>query len=186
MSGTKGRDGGGASLVVARWTRWVLTALVSTVMFSMMVLTTADVVGRALFDTPIKGSAEIISFMLAIVVFGSLPLVTWDEQHITVNLFERWIGRSVQRALAFLLSAVSTAVVAAIAYRMWTQASLMAEGQHITGALEWPIAPIAYFMSVLSGFTALILLVITWRKMIGAEPLPSRELDPYADRAGAE
>ena len=40
---------------IARWTRNALTALVSIVMFAMMMLTTADVFGRT-FGKPIKGS----------------------------------------------------------------------------------------------------------------------------------
>jgi TRAP-type C4-dicarboxylate transport system permease small subunit len=152
---------------VARWTRRALTAMVSIVMFAMMMLTTADVAGRALFNRPIEGSFEIVTFLLAILIFSSLPLITWDEKHITVNLFERWIKGRVQRVLDVVLSAVSTVVVAGVTDRMWIQGNLMAEGQHITGFLEWPIAPIAYFMAVLSGLTTLILLAITLNKLIG-------------------
>jgi hypothetical protein len=52
----------------------------------------------------------------------------------------------------------------------------MAEGQHVTGFLEWPIAPVAYFMSLLSGLTTVILAVITLRKLGagGAAPRPDR------------
>ena len=72
-----------------------------------------------------------------------------------------------QRILGIVLSATSTFVVAGITERMWIQGNLMAEGQHITGFLEWPIAPIAYFMAVLSGLTTVILLIITWNKIVG-------------------
>lgn len=143
--------------------------MVSVVMFAMMALTTADVAGRALLNTPIKGSFEIVTFLLAILIFASLPLITWDEKHITVNLFERWIKGRAQRVLDVVLSATSTFVVALITERMWIQGRLMAEGQHITGFLEWPIAPIAYTMAVFSGLTTLILLIITWNKLTGRD-----------------
>ena len=148
---------------VARWTRGVLTALVSIVMFAMMMLTTADVAGRALLNKPIPGSFEIATFLLAILIFASLPLITWDQKHITVNLFERWIGGAFQRVLNAVLLLVSTGVVAMMTERMWVQGRLMDAGGHITGFLEWPIAPIAYTMAVLSGLTTLILAALTWR-----------------------
>ena len=160
-------EGSGGSSVIARWTRLLLTGLISLVMFSMMMLTTADVVGRYFFDAPIKGAFEIVTFMLAILVFSSIPLISWDEKHITVSLFESYIPQSVHRWLDVLLSAVGTVVVAGITDRMWVQGNLMAEGGHITGFLEWPIAPIAYYMSTLSALTTLIMAALTWQKLIG-------------------
>jgi TRAP-type C4-dicarboxylate transport system permease small subunit len=155
-----------------RWTRGALTALVSMVMFAMMMIIVVDVAGRAFFSVPVKGSDELVSFLLAMLIFSSLPLVTWDQHHITVMLFGRWIRGGIARALAVLLSSTSTMVVAFIAYRMWVQAELMREGQHITGALQWPIAPVVYVASVLSGFTAAILAFLTWRQLVGhAVPL---------------
>jgi TRAP-type C4-dicarboxylate transport system permease small subunit len=156
--------------LVTRATRFVLTALVTVVMFAMMMLVTADVAGRALFNAPVRGSFEVLTFLLAILVFASLPLVTWDEKHITVSLFDRWIPTPARRALDVALSVLSTLVVAVITYRMWIQGQLMAEGQHITGLLEWPIAPVAFVMSALSGLTTLILIVLTWHKITGHAP----------------
>jgi TRAP-type C4-dicarboxylate transport system permease small subunit len=153
-----------------RWTRGVLTALVSIVMFAMMMITVVDVAGRALVNVPVKGSDEIVSFLLAILIFSSLPLVTWDRQHITVTLFGHWIRGVSARVLAVLLAATSTLIVAFIAYRMWIQADLMREGQHITGALQWPIAPVVYMASVLSGLTAAILAYLTWQELLGRLP----------------
>jgi len=153
--------------VLLRWLLGALTALVAITMFAMMMLTTIDVGGRALINKPIKGSDELVSFMLAILVFASLPLVTWDEKHISVNLFDRWIPAAVRRPLVVLLSAVSAVVMIGVAWRMWIQGRLMWEGQHITGALEWPIAPIAFVMSALSAVTAAMLIVIAWRKLRG-------------------
>lgn len=178
-------EGAGVGSLVARWTRRVLTALISVTVFAMMALTTADVIARALFNAPMKGNFEIVTFLLAILIFASLPLVTWDEGHITVNLFDRWIPRPAKWVLDVVLSAVSTFVVAGITYRLWIQGNLMAEGQHITGFLEWPIAPIAYFTSVLSGLTTIVLVVITWQKIVRpGRPLSDTSV-PYGNDRGA-
>lgn len=178
MSAPSTGNGGARDILAARWLYRALTVLVAIVMFAMMSLTTLDVAGRALFSRPIKGAFEINTFLLAILIFSSLPLITWDDKHISVSLFEQWIPAPVRWALSVLLSALSTAVVAGITHRMWIQGRLMAEGQHITGFLEWPIAPIAYFMSVLSGLTTVILIVLTWHKLTGRQ-------GRYAGRGGA-
>jgi TRAP-type C4-dicarboxylate transport system permease small subunit len=165
-------EGAAKRSALVRWTRGALTALVAIVMFVMMMVTTTDVVGRAFLNLPIKGSDEIVAFLLATLIFASLPLVTWDQQHITVTLFGQWIRGTADRILSVLLSATSTVVVIFISYRMWIQADLMREGQHITGALQWPIAPVVYAASVLSGLTALILVILTWQKITGREAPP--------------
>jgi TRAP-type C4-dicarboxylate transport system permease small subunit len=167
-TGGLGREG-----PIARVLRNALTAVVAVVMFAMMMLTTIDVAARALLNMPVRGSYEIVTFLLAILVFASLPLVTWDEKHITVNLFDRWMRRRVRHLLDVVFLALSTVIVGVITWRLWVQGGLMAEGQHITGLLEWPIAPIAYFMSVLSALTTLILMFLTWQRLAGRETPPT-------------
>jgi TRAP-type C4-dicarboxylate transport system permease small subunit len=167
MSASPADDSVHRASSVARWTRLALTAAIAIVIFAMMALTTADVAGRALFSKPIKGSYEIVTFLLAILIFCALPLVTWDEKHINVRLFDHWIAAPIQRALALLWAVIMTLIMAGITWRMWIQADLMAEGRHVTGFLEWPIAPIVYFMSALSCVTTVILAIQTWQKFLG-------------------
>ncbi len=44
--------------------------------------------------------------------------------------------------------------------------------QAITGYLEWPVAPIAYFMSILAGLSALLIVMLLWRAVAG-RPYPA-------------
>jgi hypothetical protein len=89
-----------------------------------------------------------------------------------------------RRPLAVLLAAVSAVVMVGVTWRMWIQGRLMWEGQHITGALEWPIAPVAFVMSALSAVTAAMLIVIAWRKFTGLGR-PAGNSDGGSDNAGA-
>ena len=142
------------------------------VLFAMMALVTVDVFGRYVFNTPVKGGFEIVQFMLAIVIFVSLPLITWENSHITVSIFEGFFQRrftQIQQMFVLLVSAFSLAL---ITWRMWAQGNDLVDGKQITGFLEWPIAPIAYFMSVLTGF-ALITVLILILMAIAGKRLPS-------------
>jgi TRAP-type C4-dicarboxylate transport system permease small subunit len=167
MAGGSGGNVARREWFVWHWTRGVLAAVISIVMFAMMMLTVADVTTRALFNKPVPGSFEISTYLLAILVFASLPLVTWDEQHVKVNLFDHLVPDALKLPLDAVLSLISTVVVAVITYRLWIQGDLMARGQAVTGFLEWPIAPVPYFMSVMSAITTLTLVVLTWQKFTG-------------------
>jgi TRAP-type C4-dicarboxylate transport system permease small subunit len=155
------------------WLDRALLVIVAAIMFAMMALTFVDVFARYLFASPIPGAFEIIQFMMALVIFCALPVVTRKEAHITVGLFEAFMVSRIGwvRRLGVLL--FSAAVIALIAFQMWRQGDQLREGQHITGFLEVPIAPIAYAMSVLSWITLVIVAGMIWRHLRGVSPRPS-------------
>lgn len=170
MTGAGGPGGAPRPSGLARWSARALVALIAVVMFAMMMLTTVDVAGRYLFNAPIKGGFEIVTFLLAILIFSSFPLVTWREEHITVSLFDERIRGRAAWALRAVILLASTAVAGAIAWRMWVQGELMEEGQHITGFLEWPIAPVAYFMAVLAALATAVLAINLVLHLAGRAP----------------
>lgn len=164
-----GASGGARpALLVRRLLGW----MVAVVLGFMMVLTVVDVTGRFVFNRPIPGSFEVMEFCLAIVVFSALPLVTWDRRHITVSLFDsvfRGSGYRLQQGLVQLASLLGMGIVC---WRMWDQGDRLDQTQAITGYLEWPVAPIAYFMSVLAGLSALLIVMLLWRAIVG-RPYPA-------------
>ncbi|MGE5148168.1 MAG: TRAP transporter small permease [Candidatus Eiseniibacteriota bacterium] len=155
------------------WLDRTLLVIVATIMFAMMALTFVDVFMRYLFASPIPGAFEIIQFMMALVIFCALPVVTRKEVHITVGLFEGFMVGRVGwiRRLGVLL--FSAGVVTLLAYQMWMQGIQLQEGQHITGFLEVPVAPIAYAMSVLSWVTLIVLIGMIWRHLRGTPGRPA-------------
>ena len=88
----------------------------AALIFVMMMLTFADVVGRYVFTAPIFGAAEMIQFLLAMTIFAGLCLVNARDEHITVELFEvqldRWMLTAVRRIIVQLLSVGVMAIIA--------------------------------------------------------------------------
>ena len=173
--GPSGAAGGAryASLV-----RRLLGWMVAVVLGFMMVLTVVDVTGRFVFNRPIPGSFEVMEFCLAIVVFSALPLVTWDRSHITVSLFDSFFRGSGYRLQQTLIQLASLLGMGIVCWRMWDQGDRLDRTQAITGYLEWPVAPIAYFMSVLAGLASLLIVMLLWRAVAG-RPYPA-----WGDRDG--
>ena len=156
------------ALFVRRSLGW----MVAVVLSFMMALTVVDVTGRFVFNNPIPGSFEVMEFCLAIVVFSALPLVTWDRRHITVSLFDAYFQRSGYRAQQCLIQLASLLGMGIVCWRMWDQGNRLHQTQAITGYLEWPVAPIAYFMSILAGLSALLIVMLLWRAVAG-RPYPA-------------
>ena len=140
------------------WLRNFLGWLTGAVLFFMMILTAIDVIARFVFSSPLPGTFEIMEFSLAIVVFSALPLVTWDQGHISVSLFEglfQGTGRRIQQIIVLALSVIGMGV---ISVKMWDQGIQLNATGATTGFLLWPRAPIAYFMSAFAGLSCLLLI----------------------------
>lgn len=142
----------------------VLGFVAATVLFLLMLLTCADVIGRYFFLRPIFGAFEITESLLAALIFAGLPLVTLRNEHVTVDVFDPiapdWVLR-IQHIIACALGFVATSY---LAYRLWLRAIVLDAGGETTGQLKYKLAYLAYSMSFLMALTAIALLVIMFRK----------------------
>ncbi len=139
------------------WFEAILMAIVGTTIFLMMAITFVDVVGRYAFNTPIPGGFELIEFLMPLSIFAGLPIITRRRTHIVVSIFDHWFPGRIGETRRLIVDAASLAVVAFIAERMWSQGDGLAEAQIESGYLEWPVAPAAYAISVLSAVTCVVL-----------------------------
>jgi len=149
----------------------VATALL---LFGMMMLTFADVVGRYVFSAPIFGAAEMVQFLLAMTIFAGLCLINARDEHITVELFEAQLDRIIPHTLRrIVIQLFSVGVMAIIAYQLYEYA-LDAEiiGTR-TIVLEWPLAVVSFTVAGLSLVSLImqVLGLLLARERHGAEDL---------------
>jgi len=130
-----------------------------------MVLTFVDVIGRYVFNTPVRGGFELTEIMMAGLIFLGMPLVTQQNAHIKVDLLDLILS---PRALAWLqrLGDVLTfAISLLIAATVWFKAGQTAASNDHTESLRIPLAPIVYMMAVLMAVNALACLPRILRPM---------------------
>ncbi len=138
----------------------VLMFVVGTAIFLMMAITFVDVVGRYAFNAPIPGGFELIEFLMPLSIFSGLPIITRRRTHIIVSILDGWFRGRVGDVRRLVVDAGSLAVVGFIAERLWSQGVGLAEAQIESGYLEWPVAPVAYAISVLSLLTCFVLVLM--------------------------
>lgn len=114
------------------------------VLFGMMVMTTIDVFGRYLLNSPLGFAFEMTQLAMAAVVFAALPSVTLRGQHVTVGLFENaftgW-SRTLRNVLIALVAAGSCFY---LAWRLSTLASRFVRYGEITTVLHVPVGYVAW------------------------------------------
>jgi TRAP-type C4-dicarboxylate transport system permease small subunit len=142
----------------------VLGYVAAAVMFGLMLLTCADVIGRYFFNHPVWGGFELTEMLLAALIFAGLPLVTLRDDHVTVDLFDPvtpdWLFR-IQHAVACAIGFVCTGY---LGWRLWLRADQLAAAGETTAVLRIELAWLAYAMAILMGFTAIALAVLAFRR----------------------
>ncbi|MDG2065966.1 MAG: TRAP transporter small permease [SAR324 cluster bacterium] len=146
-------------------TRWelgldkALGFLAASVLMLLMIITFFDVLGRYLFSAPLPGAFELTEIMMAMLIFAGLPLVSRANQHVTVNLIVGILSPIILHLQRLITQAIMAVILAVMAWRMWIKAEEMLEQGDETAYLLLPIAPVAFFMTLMMAVSTLIVAI---------------------------
>jgi len=141
-------------------------------LFSLILVTCVDVVGRYFFAAPLSGAFEITELLLAALVFAALPLTTERKEHIEVDLLNVVLTSTVKRYLAAFAGLFSAALLATLSWRLATHALHAAADGATTNALGIPLAPFGY----LASFSCLVSAFIAFLRGIHPPNEPDHEV----------
>ncbi len=142
----------------------VLGGLAALLLFCLMTLTCADVIGRYFFGAPIHGAFEVTEMLLASLIFAGLPLVTLRNDHVIVDLLDPIMPERLFRTQHIVACVVGFVATAYLSWRLWVRAVSMDEAGETTAQLKVKLAYLTYSMSILMALTALVLLVLAFRR----------------------
>ena len=144
-----------------------LITFAALVLAGVMMVSVVDVLGRYLLNRPLPGSSELTEILMAILIYAGLPVVSQRQAHITVDLLDPLTPKFVVPIRNVIVGLLSVLVVALIAWRLWAYADQIRISKDVTEYLKLPLAPFAYFMSVLAGITAVVELYRVARPIAG-------------------
>ena len=137
-----------------------LGLVMCVLLFALMILTTVDVTGRYIFDNPVPGSVEYTELGLGILVFGSLPLITTRQEHITIDILDFIFRARRKQTQQIGVNVLGFVITGFIAWRIFVKAEELAENGDLSINMQLPLAPVAYFMSVMAAISAVIMLLL--------------------------
>jgi len=159
----------------------VLGPIAAFCLFCMMALTFATVIARYFLNSPIAGDSEVQAFLLGLIIFSALPLVTYRQRHIAVHAFAMLLkgrARSLQRAFVLTLTSLGFAF---IAYLIFLQGQTLRSEGITTNYLNIPEAPFAYAfagLTLVAAFMAGELLYLHLRGLNSVEFADKDETGP--------
>lgn len=125
----------------------------------MMFLTFTDVLLRYIFNSPVPGSAELIEFMMGIVVTFSVAYTAHKKSHISVDLVLVYLKERTRKLIGCVTSFLTLILFVLIC---WQTFVLITEDYHskiISAVLYIPVYP--FITAVAVGFLTLCLVLLT-------------------------
>lgn len=153
------------------WLTVPLDIFAGLVLSAMVVLNCADVIGRELFNSPIVGATELTRLMIPLVVFAALPVVSYREENISVDLVDMFYPTSGINLRQFVLNLITAALMAGVAWQMYVAAYEAQEFTEMTEDLRIGLWNIYYFISAMAGIATLLLVLNLARYVTGTGPL---------------
>jgi len=142
-----------------RWKRRadaLLGVVASLILLAMMFLTVVDVVARYAFNRPLRGAFEVTELMLLVLIFAGLPLVSFSDEHATMDFIDRILGPRSQRWLEALVQLINAAFMFLLTWLVWLKADRIWGYRDSTDVLRIVYGPFVYFMAVTLGLAGLI------------------------------
>ena len=141
------------------WLDRVLGAAAAVLLFGLMMLTTADVIGRYIFNWPLRGAFEITELLMLALIFAGLPLASRSDEHVTLDFIDMLLGTRGRRLLRRLIDLVCGVIILGLAWRVWVKAGKIAAYGDTTEVLRIPVGPFVYFMAAMVAITGVVHLV---------------------------
>ena len=166
---SKSSEGGGV------WLDRTLGAAAAVLLFGLMVITTVDVIGRYIFNWPLRGAFEITELLLLALVFAGLPLVSRADEHVTLDFIDALLGQRGRALIRRVVDVVCGLIILGLAWRVFIKAGKIAGYGDTTDVLRIPVGPFVYFMALMVAITAIVHLV---KAVLPAQPKSPRPSIP--------
>ena len=137
-----------------------LTIAGATAIASMMVITTADVVMRKAFHSPVRGSYELVSLLFVGVVFLGLAYAQSRNEHIQISVLYDRLPLRLRRPIQGLILVLSLGIFGIITwYSAITAVWAWQIGDTILGSMQVLTWPSRVLVPLGAGLLSLRLLV---------------------------
>ncbi len=140
------------------WLAAILNSIAASALFGLMVITCIDVFGRYLFNSPLLGTTELTEMGLGIIIFASFPIISWHNEHIVVDMLDRFTPPLVHCVRTILLNLVMAIAFYFLGQRIMTLGNRSLGYGEETEYLSIPLGWVINFIGVMFWLTSITLL----------------------------
>jgi len=144
---------------IRRRIQWLTLALSFGGMFllvPMMLLTTGEVIGRAVWSRPIPGTMELSSYMLAVFILSGLAYTHQVRGHVRVEMLVAKLPRRAAQAAEVATTLLSLFIISILAWQGWVEGI---DESTVSDMLRIPQWPFRLLVAVAGGLLCLELVI---------------------------
>src|SRR5262245_62332502 len=138
------------------WLDRALGFSAAVLLFCLMMLTTADVIGRYIFNWPLRGAFELTELLLLTLIFAGLPLASRADEHVTLDFIDMILTERGQLLLRRSVDLLCGLLFLGLAWRVWIKADKIAGYGDTNEVLRVPVGPFVYFMAIMIAVTGIV------------------------------
>ncbi len=150
---------------------------------AILAMTIVDIVGRNAFRQPFRGTVELTSMILVVVVFMAVAHSEDMGDHITIDLVYERVGTGAKAVLDIFSDLFTLVVMALVSYRLAQFVIRNRASGAETPVLDIPLWP---FVLVASIGAAFYVVSTVMRVVLRLKGEPVNAVDPHAPDAGVE
>ena len=139
-----------------------LILFASIILFVLMWLTVVDVFFRDVFDISITGLFEVTEVLMGVLVFAGVPIITAKDGHVAVTLLDTFVGTRLRIFQKITVNIVCSVILSVFALVLWDAADTLSGYNEVTLFARIPLAPICYFMAIMTAISVPIQIAMTW------------------------
>jgi len=141
-----------------------LDKIAGAFIFLVMLLVVSNVLLRAIFGNPIKGTYEVVGLLTAVAVGLGLSYCAYQNGHIAVSFIMDRLPKKVQGTIDCVTDFIAFGFWGVAVWYLIKYADTMRHNGLVTATSEIPIYPFVYVIAV--GFFALCLIIVNKRLVI--------------------
>jgi TRAP-type transport system small permease protein len=112
----------------------------------------------------VRGAFEVTELLLVVLIFAGLPLVSYADEHVTMDFVDRVLPRVARARLQRGVHVVTAAIMVLLAWLVWLKADRIWGYRDATDVLRIVYGPFVYFMAVMIALASVIHLYGAFRR----------------------
>ena len=140
---------------LSNWLNWVAGAA----LVAMLALIIADIVGSKLFNWPIPGGIEIVSFLCVVIIAFAIAQTQVLHGHIEAEFFVARLPKTAQKVIAGIVYFLGLILFALLAWRSYDYGRVLQASGEVSMTEKIPFYPFVYGIAFCSIAVFLVLLV---------------------------
>jgi TRAP-type C4-dicarboxylate transport system permease small subunit len=141
--------------IVSRLSQW-MAIIAKIVLTFMILLTVADVILRN-FRRPIIGTYELVAFSGAGVMGFSIPLTSWMEGHVSVDILIMKLPQMPRRIFNIITKCLGIGLFLIIGSNLINLGIALHKAEEVSSTLEIPFYPLIYGLGICCFVECLVL-----------------------------